>query len=68
MTATFFNINWIMGVLILIFIIIGLCVLLVSEIAYVNELKQQLKDTKRELKYLQDKILDAYDKLFKVEK
>lgn len=57
-----------MGVLILIFIIIGLCVLLVSEIAYANELKQQLKDTKRELKYLQDKILDAYDKLFKVEK
>ena len=68
MTATFFNINWIMGVLILIFIIIGLCVLLVSEIVYVNELKQQLKDTKRELKYLQDKILDAYDKLYKVEK
>lgn len=57
-----------MGVLILIFIIIGLCVLLVSEIAYANELKRQLKDTKRELKYLQDKILDAYDKLFKVEK
>lgn len=57
-----------MGVLILIFIIIGLCVLLVSEIAYVNELKQQLKDTKRELNCLQDKILDAYDKLFKVEK
>ena len=57
-----------MGVLILIFIIIGLCVLLVSEIVYVNELKQQLKDTKRELKYLQDKILDAYDKLYKVEK
>ena len=57
-----------MGVLILIFIIIGLCVLLVSEIAYANELKQQLKDTKRELNCLQDKILEAYDKLFKVEK
>ena len=45
-------------VLILILIIIALCVV---QKVYFDVLKQQLKDTKRELNLLQDKILEMYE-------